>query len=554
MAMEAETETGVDTLVARSKAYSHLSKHDKARADAELALKRAPEKPSVLENDAYTLYNMDHFEDALVGYYRGLRIRQKPDYFLNGVLVATETVEECVGRHTGDLLSKENLGDTILRLWLYEQNLLEPWITPEQLHPVLSQRCKDQLEKYFGEKYLNRLGHDKQFLLSCVGNTQLLYSGDPESYMELQNVIIDAVVNINRKQELAAAKLAFQLVNAARDAQMKHDTVLCLRMADRAKEYIWNQPKRLIKNKSVYIANLFSIIGDLYFGMKEFVPSWTKDENDLRILYMIGVNVVNKCEEEHIRGTFLPYIYDPRKLLEESEKQLALATTALERAYLFHDMSRCLGQLKKYELARTMGRRCAQEARPVKAFIWAFNGMFMVARFESLQRNFVDAKNTIIEATEIIRKLNKTNCLDFLMRTHQLLEFASSMEDGSSFQLKREQDILNCMPDRDMKMAMQLIFLHMSRVPPENRLMLIPGVRATSTRKKKTMKKKPSIQPITIGTVKERRHNQAHALDSNRHLEMKLLSNRPSATRLSTSSNIPSSSKIHRPGNTPIRK
>lgn len=98
MAMEAAEEEGggVESLVSRSKAYSGLPNHAKARDDAELALQQEPEKPSVLENNAFTLYEMDHFENALVGYHKGLRTRQKPDYFRKGVLVVSTFIFSCL--------------------------------------------------------------------------------------------------------------------------------------------------------------------------------------------------------------------------------------------------------------------------------------------------------------------------------------------------------------------------------------------------------------------------------------------------------------------------
>lgn len=105
-----------------------------------------------------------------------------------------------------------------------------------------------------------------------------------------------------------------------------------------------------------------------------------------------------------------------RNLLEKAERDMTKATTSLERAYLYHEMSRCCDQLERYELARTMGRRCAQEARPIKSHVWVINGMFMVARFESLQRNYFDAKNNINEAIEVAKKFEYTKVSDFLSR------------------------------------------------------------------------------------------------------------------------------------------
>lgn len=51
------------------------------------------------------------------------------------------------------------------------------------------------------------------------------------------------------KEEYTAAKLAFQKVGAAREAQKRHDTVLCLRTAERAMEFVMSQPRRLIQHK-----------------------------------------------------------------------------------------------------------------------------------------------------------------------------------------------------------------------------------------------------------------------------------------------------------------
>lgn len=85
----AEPGKEIPLIIARSKAHSRLLNHDAAREDALTAIGNAPDDIHTLENDAFTLYEKDDFEDALVRNYRGIRKRRKPDYFYRGILVAS---------------------------------------------------------------------------------------------------------------------------------------------------------------------------------------------------------------------------------------------------------------------------------------------------------------------------------------------------------------------------------------------------------------------------------------------------------------------------------
>lgn len=83
----AEPGLEIPLIIARSKALTKLVNFEAAREDALTTLTKAPDLIEALENDAYTLYEQDDFEDALVKYYCGVRLRKKPDYFYKGILV-----------------------------------------------------------------------------------------------------------------------------------------------------------------------------------------------------------------------------------------------------------------------------------------------------------------------------------------------------------------------------------------------------------------------------------------------------------------------------------
>lgn len=83
----AEPGLEVPLIIARSKAHSKLVNHEAARQDALAVVKNFPKEIRGLQNDAYTLYEKDDFEDSLVRNYQGLRKRKKPDNFYKGILV-----------------------------------------------------------------------------------------------------------------------------------------------------------------------------------------------------------------------------------------------------------------------------------------------------------------------------------------------------------------------------------------------------------------------------------------------------------------------------------
>ncbi|XP_039277024.1 tetratricopeptide repeat protein 25 [Nilaparvata lugens] len=499
----------IDTIVSRSRAYSRNIDHKNARDDADFVDQKKPNKPSVLLVGGETRFNKDHFEDGLVYYRQGEAIRRKPDYFCRGVLVASEIIEDCIGRNAGDIFDYNNLGETVLQHWIHLNRMDDE--PKQQSEQEQTKRGEGNSGKCLAEKYLLGVAHDKNYLQSCLTDRQL-YAGDVDAFLKVQDTITDALEKIERQQkslyrqkplytykmkesmrkispslkmrteneqkklQLDSAKLVFKLLKITDDARKKLDAKMCLRHAYRTREYILDHPNSILPYKNVYLEHLFKIVGELFFSMKQFVGHWSEKENTVRVLHMIGLIMLKKSEEAIIRSTFSPYIANPRKLLDSCERDLSLSSSLVERAFLYHEMSRCFNQIGKLEQALTMARRCIQEARQARNTVWMVNGMFMVARYECGLRNFVNAKDTINEVYEYVKTMNRPEIQSFIVKAIDFLEVVEEIPQLKASALeRREKRMMECMPTEELKKKMSMVFFHMHNAHPSRRMLLVPA-------------------------------------------------------------------------------
>ncbi|KAG8313010.1 hypothetical protein J6590_010102 [Homalodisca vitripennis] len=187
----------VPLIIARSKAYSKLVDHAAARKDALDIVEKHPDEIRGLENDAFTLYEKDDFEDSLVQNYCGLRRRKKPDYFYKGILVGKETIEDCIGRNAGPCMDQDRLGRTIVDMHVkpkhHQSNLDDLAVAKEKYE-------KKRMDQFLAQKYLGRLAADKKFLMDFLEQSDLK-SGNKEHNQQLEDLLTHMIEVINRQQK-----------------------------------------------------------------------------------------------------------------------------------------------------------------------------------------------------------------------------------------------------------------------------------------------------------------------------------------------------------------
>lgn len=90
-------ETDINALIARSKCYLLLGDTVKALEDAETALSCEKDNIRAIQQKAEALYFLGQFEQSLMYFHRGLKIRPELDTFRLGVQTTRKAIENTIG-------------------------------------------------------------------------------------------------------------------------------------------------------------------------------------------------------------------------------------------------------------------------------------------------------------------------------------------------------------------------------------------------------------------------------------------------------------------------
>ncbi|XP_014270730.1 outer dynein arm-docking complex subunit 4 [Halyomorpha halys] len=143
-------------LVARSKCYLLLGEPELALKDAEAALAVDPNYIKALLQKAESLYHLGKFEEALVYFHRGLKLRPDMSGFRLGVAKATEAIKNIIGSNSrafegtpeslGKLLKGLNTVDDVVKAAEAKK------VKPKSHFLGHLQEDKEYLEKVLKEK------------------------------------------------------------------------------------------------------------------------------------------------------------------------------------------------------------------------------------------------------------------------------------------------------------------------------------------------------------------------------------------------------------------
>lgn len=90
-------ETDINALIARSKCYLLLGDTAKALKDAESALSCEKDNIRAIQQKAKALYFLGQFEQSLMYFHRGLKIRPELDIFRLGIQTTRKAIENTIG-------------------------------------------------------------------------------------------------------------------------------------------------------------------------------------------------------------------------------------------------------------------------------------------------------------------------------------------------------------------------------------------------------------------------------------------------------------------------
>ncbi|XP_046662109.1 outer dynein arm-docking complex subunit 4-like [Homalodisca vitripennis] len=498
----------VPLIIARSKAYSKLVDHAAARKDALDIVEKHPDEIRGLENDAFTLYEKDDFEDSLVQNYCGLRRRKKPDYFYKGILVGKETIEDCIGRNAGPCMDQDRLGRTIVDMHVkpkhHQSNLDDLAVAKEKYE-------KKRMDQFLAQKYLGRLAADKKFLMDFLEQSDLK-SGNKEHNQQLEDLLTHMIEVINRQQETLMTQRPMymlkhhepkfsekykikkrnvdnswrggvmnvieKLLGDANALERDWKIEACLNVCDRLRRFVECQPSSLLSDRAreQVLDRLYDVIGRLFMDTKCFIPSWSEVDNEQRIEFILRSRIDDPRFIDRVYTTYLPRIWNVKEMKKDLESRLAVSIHRVERMYLCHELTRCLFEEGATEKAYKMVSGVYKIAQESRNLLWSFNLGFLIAVSVLLEGSVEDAKMTLTEVMIVARKLERDDCASFVQRAIKLsMEPQRLNYESEDPATQREKDIMKLMPTLELKARTNTVMQKILSAPRQAKLQLQPS-------------------------------------------------------------------------------
>lgn len=103
-----------------------------------------------------------------------------------------------------------------------------------------------------------------------------------------------------------------------------------------------------------------------------------------------------------------------RKQITIAENRIQKATSQLEIAWLYHDLSRYYLEINKFDLARVYARKCIVEAKQCNNLEWVINAKLLITRINIQQHNRTDAKMEVNAAIELAKQMENDTLREYL--------------------------------------------------------------------------------------------------------------------------------------------
>ncbi|XP_015188348.1 PREDICTED: tetratricopeptide repeat protein 25-like [Polistes dominula] len=537
-AMKVADEDDVRALLGLCRAQFNFTKYIDAAKIAEKCMQLDPNNYHVKEMRVDTLYRMGEFCYSLVHAYNGFRQRRMP--FELSIYRANETIETCVGKNTvPDALKR--LLPWIQKLQEYRKVLIEKLkLEPDEFEgidedqskfkvndlAVQEEAHKAKLQSIIAKIYLGSIADEKQFREKLVKDKQLLQGPNKESTKLLQYHAQRSLRKTNFRQSIIRTSfpiyvmmfarekrtighqvmieherklkrynlilLADHLLRCLNEARMDKDYPRFFRYVNRTKDLFDSYSIKMFPLKKKCLNTLYKMIAWVYIDTRNVMQY---DDEETKMRYLKHHLLLRLTRLPRDRELAWVKITTRKNELQTFRRRLALASEPLELAWLFHDFSKFLIQLGRYDLARYYAKKSRDSAIEAKCEQWVLNANHMTMLVELSQNNRNEAKEDAVAAIAISKKLGIDFLVDFYTRISNILDELDfdrliATTDGIAF---RQQLILELMPE-EMKTQVDFLFRSMDVVPAKRRLSVMPGCKPVD-RKFKMSCKRNTILP-----------------------------------------------------------
>jgi len=431
--------------VQRSKCFLAMGNAESALEDAEHSLKGNKDYHRGIYQKAEALYSLGNFEFALVNYHRGNKLRPELSEFRLGVQKSKEAIQFSVGtpksvnlreslnvnnsqnqnnRATGKegrmgqrkgTLAIEDYADRIRK---QSRVTSARYAENEAVHKKSKQKTAKAV---LGEMY-----PDKSFLMDLLDDEELT-KGTVNNGMSIHELILSGLNYLDtrtdfwqqhkpiyaRKRDRAlmqqkwskaeaqqgtqgakSAELLKSLENAEHllEAGKPAKTLECL------KEIIKFNP--LEKQSPENASHIYGLLGTSQVELGQLNEALTNHKRELKIAEEHDLKVERSRALDNI-GRVYARLGKFENAIEAWNIKLPIADTALEKAWLHHELGRCHFELGRTEQAIKHGGDSFRNAEEAGDSTWQINAKVLLA--EALQKSDqnAEAKTAFNEALEL---------------------------------------------------------------------------------------------------------------------------------------------------------
>ncbi|NWU94167.1 TTC25 protein, partial [Upupa epops] len=420
-------------LVARSECYLRLGDTQNALKDAEASLQGDSTFSQGLYQKAETLYTMGDFEFALVFYHRGHRLRPELQKFRLGIEKCQEAIVNCT-----DCLSfvkpdsKAKLGFVSRQAESNKSHQkLQTKETNDQKRtkkekPPRNPKAERQLlgELYDDKIYLEKLLKDKD-LMECstkegIKVAELVRSGISyldtcSEFWQQQKPIYARLRERQRQQQrqlhdqrLRPAELSRCVEKCLEDAEMllAGDTAeeSCKR-AKRLLRAVQRYSDKELPNKSQLMGDLYSCIGNTQLKLGQLEAALQSHRLDLETARQNHLPAAVSRALENM-GRVYARAGRFQDAIDVWEEKIPMATSSLERSWLFHELGQCYLKLNEAKAARSYGQKSLEAANEEGDAEWQLQATALLAESQVKLKDYCSAIKTLEKALEKSQLVN----------------------------------------------------------------------------------------------------------------------------------------------------
>ncbi|XP_033348416.1 tetratricopeptide repeat protein 25-like [Bombus vosnesenskii] len=526
------------TYVGLGKVQLNYARFRRALKTTEKCLTLDPTHSHVKHMQLQTLFHIGEFEHSLVHAHQGYQ-KYPTTFFQHGILRGNETIEDCIGLDT-ESMALELLSPWIRELQVYRELLIEKLKEEvDELAGIEEEQTKfkvnypearaeaefRRMQRILAHIYLGYLAHDNEFLQHLAEHPEKLESPNKETSVLLHQVISRNYRRGIRRQNVLRMRrplyvMMFEsrrippghkktlenekklrrnliiiqadfLLHRLHEIRMRKDYITFFGMVDRVKDKFDSYSLKMFPVKEKCLNALYNMVAWTYIDTRDLSKIESKQLKRTYLKHHLGIRVAELPRDSDIGWLKAT---DRKETLKMYRRRLAMASEPSELAWLFHEFSKYLIDIRRYDLARFYGKKARDMGQEAGNEQWMLNSQHLFIRIEISQNYRNEAKEAALLALSSAKKLGLDFLIDFYKNAIEVID-DMDMEKLLAFDAiaARQQLILNLMPD-DMKTEVDFLWRRMDAVPASRRLSVMPGCKPVD-RKFKLPCKRMTILP-----------------------------------------------------------